>query len=137
MHRLGKPVHTQYALLPQTELPHRIVSIALAQDHTLALTSNGFVMSWGQNRFSQLGYVIESPDKESSHKAFSSTMGGDDIVQNTPKRILGPLKKENVVGVAASRMGSACWTVDSVWTWGTNSGQLGESKSYSFDATCH
>lgn len=127
--RLGRPVHTQYALLPQPDIQHRIVSVALAQDHTLVLTSAGVILSWGQNRFSQLGYVIESPERESAHKAFSSSMAADDLVQATPKRIVGPLKKELVVGVAASRMGSACWTADSVWTWGTNSGQLGYDKA--------
>src|SRR3954454_5510340 len=109
--RLGKPVHTQYALLPQSDLPYRIVSVALAQDHTLALTSHGFIMSWGQNRFAQLGYVIEPPEEKAAYKAFSASgITGEDTIQNTPKRIVGPLKKEHAIGVAASRMCSACWT---------------------------
>ena len=83
-------------------------------------------MSWGQNRFSQLGYVIEAA-ADTVHKAFNSS--SEDVqVQVQPKRILGPLKKEFVVGVAASRLSSACWTQDSIWTWGTNSGHLGYDK---------
>ncbi|KAI0071191.1 hypothetical protein K474DRAFT_1776321 [Panus rudis PR-1116 ss-1] len=38
-----------------------IVQLALGQDHTLALTASGEVLSWGLNRFSQLGYIVESP----------------------------------------------------------------------------
>lgn len=46
-------------------------------------------------------------------------------IQVSPKRIVGMLKKEFVKGVAAGRMASACWTEDSVYTWGTNAGHLG------------
>lgn len=127
--RLGKSTHSQYALLPQQDLAHLdIVSIALGQDHTLAVTSGGYIMSWGQNRFSQLGYVIEATT-ETVHKAFNTNASEDVQVQVQPKRVIGPLKKEFVVGVAASRLSSACWTNDSIWTWGTNSGHLGYDKA--------
>ena len=121
--RLGRTVHSQLALQPMNDLPHNIVSIALGQDHTLALTSGGYILSWGQNRFSQLGYAIEAPDRPLG-------AGKDDQeVQVSPKRIVGSLKKEFVKGVAAGRMASACWTADAVWTWGTNAGHLGYDKS--------
>ena len=98
------------------DLPHTIVSVALAQDHSLALTSGGYILSWGHNRFSQLGYVFEPADRKDEQE-----------IQISPKRIVGPLKKELVRGVAAGRMSSACWTAESVWTWGTNAGHLGQS----------
>jgi hypothetical protein len=102
-------------------------AIALGQDHTLAVTSGGYIMSWGQNRFSQLGYIIEAA-ADTVHKAFNNS--SEEVqVQVQPKRIIGPLKKEFVVGVAASRLSSACWTSDSIWTWGTNSGHLGYDKA--------
>jgi alpha-tubulin suppressor-like RCC1 family protein len=117
--RLGRSVHSQLALVPMPDLPHTIVSIALGQDHSLALTSGGFILSWGHNRFAQLGYVIEAPEKPVG-------FGKDDQdVQVSPRRIVGPLKKEWAKGVAAGRMSSACWTADAVWTWGTNAGHLG------------
>ncbi|KAK8869660.1 hypothetical protein IAR55_000228 [Kwoniella newhampshirensis] len=121
--RLGRSVHSQLSLLPMPDMPHTIVAIALGQDHTLALASGGYILSWGHNRFSQLGYVVEQPEKP--------LPGGrdDDLVQVSPKRIVGPLKKEMVRGVAASRMASACWTDDAVWTWGTNAGHLGYEKA--------
>lgn len=104
------------------------MSIALGQDHTLAVTSGGYILSWGNNRFSQLGYVIEAPT-DTVHKVFNSTPTEEAQIQVQPKRIIGPLKKEFVVGVAASRLSSACWTSDAVWTWGTNSGHLGHDKA--------
>ncbi|WVN86717.1 uncharacterized protein L203_101889 [Cryptococcus depauperatus CBS 7841] len=122
--RLGRSIHSQLALVPLPGLQHTIISIALGQDHTLALTSGGFVLSWGHNRFSQLGYVIEP-----SEKPAVMAKNGDDLVQITPKKIVGPLKKEFITGVAAGRMASACWSSDAVWTWGTNAGHLGYDKS--------
>ena len=96
---------------------HTIIAVALGQDHTLALTSSGTVLSWGLNRFSQLGYVVEAGAK------------GDDQVQATPKPILGPLRRERVIGVAACKTASACWTDAVLFTWGKNGGQLGYDKA--------
>lgn len=115
--RLGRNVHSQLALTPMPDFPHSIASVALGQDHTLALTTGGYILSWGHNRFSQLGYPIEQPE---------NTRGKEEVeIQVSPKRIVGMLKKEFVKGVAAGRMASACWTEDSVYTWGTNAGHLG------------
>jgi alpha-tubulin suppressor-like RCC1 family protein len=111
---LGPSQHTQYALMPLPETKHTIESVALGQDHTLALTSTGEVLSWGLNRFSQLGYVIE----------VSSGNKHDESIQASPRKV-GSLKKEVVKGVAACKTASACWTGTEVWTWGTNGGQLG------------
>ncbi|OCF36502.1 hypothetical protein I316_01751 [Kwoniella heveanensis BCC8398] len=122
--RLGRSIHSQLSLLPMPDMPHTITSIALGQDHTLALASGGYVLSWGHNRFSQLGYPIEVTEKP-----LGTGRDGDDLVQISPKRIVGPLKKEWVRGVAAGRMASACWTADAVWTWGTNAGHLGYDKA--------
>ncbi|KAH6915615.1 hypothetical protein BKA70DRAFT_1178804 [Coprinopsis sp. MPI-PUGE-AT-0042] len=116
--RLGPGQHTQYSFKPLSQLTSTVISVALGQDHSLALTKAGEVLSWGLNRFSQLGYVIESP-----------TGKHEEPIQPTPKKIFGPLKKEVVIGVAASKNASACWTVGEVFTWGTNTGHLGYDKS--------
>ncbi|OJA20708.1 hypothetical protein AZE42_06915 [Rhizopogon vesiculosus] len=116
--RLGPSQHTQYALMPLPEIKHTIESVALGQDHTLALTSTGEVLSWGLNRFSQLGYVIE----------VSSGGKHDESIQASPRKV-GSLRKEVVKGVAACKTASACWTGTEVWTWGTNGGQLGYDKA--------
>ncbi|KAA1470069.1 hypothetical protein DENSPDRAFT_797206 [Dentipellis sp. KUC8613] len=119
--RLG-PVsgqHTQIALSPVQGLDQKIISVALGQDHTLALTATGSVFSWGLNRFSQLGYAVEAPPG----------MHFDEPIQSVPRIITGPLRKEIVQGVAACKTASACWTETEVYTWGKNNGQLGYDKA--------
>ncbi|KAJ3576540.1 hypothetical protein NP233_g344 [Leucocoprinus birnbaumii] len=117
--RLGPYSHTQYTFKPLTQLSQTIISVALGQDHTLALTKAGEVLSWGLNRFSQLGYLVELP---------ANGRGTEEPIQYTPRKIQNSLRKEIVKGVAASKVASACWTDDSVYTWGTNFGQLGYDK---------
>ncbi len=107
--RLGAGITTaQYGLTPLS-CALSIVSVACAPDHTLALTNQGDVLSWGMNRYSQLGYVMEVA-----------------ACQTTPRKIAGALRGKTVLGVAACRTASAGWTKNIVYTWGTNSGQLGK-----------
>ncbi|KAK0467839.1 uncharacterized protein EV420DRAFT_1501521 [Desarmillaria tabescens] len=120
--RLGPGQHTQYSLTQLSQLNQTIVSVALGQDHTLALTDTGEVLSWGLNRFAQLGYIVET-------SSIASIGRIEEPIQSTPKKIVGQLKKEFVRGVAASKTSSACWTATEVFTWGTNNGQLGYDKS--------
>lgn len=91
----------------------------MGQDHTLALTKSGEVLSWGLNRFSQLGYVVEFSTR---NEGFGRL---EEPIQTTARKVLGPLRKEVVRGIAASKQASACWTSTDVFTWGTNNGQLG------------
>jgi len=106
----------QYTFKPISQLSQTIVSVALGQDHTLVLTRVGEVLSWGLNRFSQLGYPVDPPAAGRS----------EEPIQYTPRKVQGFLRKEVVKGVAASKYASACWTDNAVYTWGTNNGQLGE-----------
>ncbi|KAJ3552682.1 hypothetical protein NM688_g4024 [Phlebia brevispora] len=118
--RLGPGQHTQYSLVPVSQLPNTIVSVALGQDHTLALTNTGEVLSWGLNRFAQLGYVVETTTTMSSRV--------EEPIQATPRKVTAGLKGKFVLGVAACKTASACWTASEVYSWGTNSGQLGYDK---------
>jgi acyl CoA:acetate/3-ketoacid CoA transferase len=68
-----------------------------------------------------LGYVVEVSNTASNRL--------EEPIQYVPKRVVGLLKKEVVLGVAASKNASACWTKETVFTWGTNSGQLGTTTS--------
>lgn len=120
--RLGPGQHTQYSLKTLPQLYETIVSVALGQDHTLALTKSGEVLSWGLNRFSQLGYVVEPT---TANVTFGRL---EEPIQATARKVLGPLRKEVVRGIAASKGASACWTSADVYTWGTNNGQLGYDK---------
>lgn len=120
--RLGPAQHTQYSLNPMASLNLDIARVALGQDHTLALTRSGEVYSWGLNRFSQLGYVVEALPTANGRL--------EEPIQSIPKRVVGLLRREVVRGVAASKNASACWTNDAVFTWGTNTGQLGKHIFY-------
>ena len=135
--RLGSiSQHTQYSFSPlrDTQLANEaaIVSVALGTDHTLALTNAGIVLSFGSNRFAQLGYVIESSNSSGVSASGTGTAltvaGQGQQTQMTPRRVVGRLKKEVVKGVAACRTASACWTDTDCYTWGTNGGQLGYDK---------
>ena len=106
--RLGQTQHTQYDFISM-QAPQKIVKVALGQDHTLALTDSGEVMSWGLNRFSQLGYVVESAD----------------LIQPTARKIAGPLRGKKINGIAACKTASVCWSVHELFAWGTNNGQFG------------
>jgi len=115
-HRLGPGggQHTQPSLLPAVNSHFRFTAIALGQDHTLALTADGTVFSWGLGRFSQLGYQVPAP-----------------YVQSSPRAVAGPLKRERVRGIAACKSASACWTDTVLYMWGKNNGQFGYDKNAS------
>ncbi|KAI0630756.1 hypothetical protein C8Q77DRAFT_224911 [Trametes polyzona] len=117
--RLGPGQHTQYIPIPLPGFNQTVASVASGQDHTLILAKSGEVYSWGLNRFSQLGYVVETVAGTRS----------DEPIQSTPRKIAGPLKSRTVIGVAACKTASACWTVNEVFTWGTNNGQLGYDRA--------
>ena len=114
-HRLGGNQNTQYTLTSLQQLDNHIIAVACGQDHTLALTQNNEILSWGLNRFAQLGYVIEN----------MSAQKGEEPIQIAPRKVVGLLRGKKIIGIAACRMASVGWTSTGVYTWGTNSGQLG------------
>lgn len=91
----------------------KIVAIALGQDHSLAITDQGEIFSWGSNALGQLGLGAPKSSKP------------EECVEVTPKQIFGPLKREIIYGVAASRIHSVAHTSDGLYTFGKNEGQLG------------
>lgn len=90
----------------------KVIQIALGQNHTMAVIDTGEVWSWGSNSYSQLGYTLPEPPK------------GEEPVCLSPRQVFGPLKKEIVLGVAASTMHSVAHTNSGLWVWGKNAGQL-------------
>ena len=86
-------------------------AVAVGPDHTLMVTVDGKLYSWGSNTCGQLGYST------------------DDKNQLSPRNVLLP-KQELVLGVAASKIHSAAFTnTGSLYQWGTNVGQLGFASS--------
>ncbi|KAJ8128782.1 hypothetical protein O1611_g4851 [Lasiodiplodia mahajangana] len=92
----------------------KVTAVALGQNHTLAITSEGELWSWGSNSHSQLGYTLPPPIKPD-----------EEPISATPRQVFGPLKKEIILGVAASSIHSVVHTGSSLFCWGKNSGQLG------------
>lgn len=90
-----------------------VTSVALGQDHTVAVCSSGEVFTWGANKYGQLGYELpEVP-------------GQDVPLQLVPRQIYGLIKKEQIIGAAASSLHSAIYTASGLYTFGKNEGQLG------------
>ncbi|KAF2468489.1 uncharacterized protein BDR25DRAFT_231544 [Lindgomyces ingoldianus] len=92
----------------------KVSGIALGQNHTLAITDEGEIYSWGNNAFGQLGYTLPKP-----------SVKDDDPISTIPRQIFGPLKREIIIGIAASRIHSVAHTTASLYTFGKNEGQLG------------
>ncbi|KAM4865640.1 inhibitor of Bruton tyrosine kinase isoform 1-T2 [Thomomys bottae] len=82
--------------------------VAASKDHTVVLTEDGCVYTFGLNTFHQLG-IIPPPSS-----------------CNVPRQIQAKyLKGRTVIGVAAGRFHTVLWTRDAVYTMGLNGGQLG------------
>lgn len=92
----------------------RVVNVGLGQNHTIAISSQGEVFTWGANSFGQLGYALPA-----------SRLNDKEPVQLLPRQVFGIIKREIVVGAAASRVHSVVHTASSVFTFGKNDGQLG------------
>ncbi|XP_058601857.1 inhibitor of Bruton tyrosine kinase isoform X2 [Onychostoma macrolepis] len=89
-------------------LSHHCSQIAAARDHTVVLTEEGYVYTFGLNTHHQLGLA---PPPASSQ---------------VPKQVTSKsLKGRSVIGVAAGRFHTVLWTRDAVYTIGLNGGQLG------------
>ncbi|OXB75543.1 UNVERIFIED_CONTAM: hypothetical protein H355_013543 [Colinus virginianus] len=87
---------------------HQCSQIAAAKDHTVVLTEDGCVYTFGLNTFHQLGIVPPSANC------------------NVPRQVQAKnLKGRMVIGVAAGRFHTVLWTKEAVYTMGLNGGQLG------------
>ncbi|KAI4726313.1 hypothetical protein E4T49_05943 [Aureobasidium sp. EXF-10728] len=106
----------------------KIATVALGQNHTLAVDDRGEVFSWGSNGYGQLGYTLPK-----------TGIMDEDPVSCVPAQIFGPLKREIVIGVAASRIHSVAYTSTSLYTFGKNEGQLGivdsDARSLEYQVT--
>ncbi|XP_017933565.2 inhibitor of Bruton tyrosine kinase isoform X1 [Manacus vitellinus] len=87
---------------------HQCSQIAAAKDHTVILTEDGYVYTFGLNTFHQLG-ILPPPSNCS-----------------VPRQVQAKnLKGRMVIGVAAGRFHTVLWTKEAVYTMGLNGGQLG------------
>lgn len=87
---------------------HNCSQVAAAKDHTVVLTEDGCVYTFGLNIFHQLGII---PPPASC---------------NVPRQMQAKyLKGRTIIGVAAGRFHTVLWTREAVYTMGLNGGQLG------------
>ncbi|KAI7868992.1 hypothetical protein BDF14DRAFT_1786675 [Spinellus fusiger] len=108
----GKIADTQLSLLPM-QWSEPISSVALGKDHTIAITKSGNVISFGSNRYGQLGYEVEAVKDESP-------------MQLWPRKVqAAALKRQPIIGATASNVHSVVYTRNEVYTFGYNQGQLG------------
>ncbi|KAF8537762.1 regulator of chromosome condensation 1/beta-lactamase-inhibitor protein II [Trichophaea hybrida] len=91
----------------------RVQEVALGQDHTVVVLDGGEVWTWGSNQAGQLGYAL--PQKTSKEESN----------QCTPRQVFGLIKREPIIGCAASRIHTAVFTENALFTFGKNDGQLG------------
>jgi inhibitor of Bruton tyrosine kinase len=94
-------------------LDKRVTQIALGLNHSMAITSTGELWTWGSNAVSQLGYALPPPMKPD-----------EEPISATPRQVFGPLKKEVILGIAASSIHSVAHTGSALYCWGKNVGQL-------------
>ncbi|CAN9514113.1 unnamed protein product [Ophioblennius macclurei] len=108
--RLGHGDEQTYLIPRKVEglMSHHCSQVAAARDHTVVLTEEGYVYTFGLNTFHQLGLA---PPPASAH---------------VPKQVFSKtLKGRMVIGVAAGRFHTVLYTREAVYTIGLNGGQLG------------
>lgn len=100
-------------------------AIALGQNHSVAVVGEGELWTWGMNTDSQLGYILPPPAKSD-----------EEPMSLSPRQVFGTLKKETVLGAAASAIHSVAHTGAAMYCWGRNLGQLAlmdaDSRSLEF-----
>lgn len=90
-------------------------AIAASESHSLAVTVEGDLYSWGSDRFGQLGLGTVGGPTDASNR-----------IVTAPRRV-DSLRKMAVVTAAAGEAHSLCYTKDGdLYVWGSNQhGQLG------------
>ncbi|XP_050880850.1 ultraviolet-B receptor UVR8 isoform X2 [Lathyrus oleraceus] len=100
----------------------KVVDVAAGESHTLLLTGDGSVYSWGRGMFGRLGLGSQKDEFFPVKVNFENPSGSGDCVK--------------IVGIAAGAYHSLALAEDgSVWCWGYNIyGQLGISEEDSHDS---
>lgn len=107
---------TQFTLRPLSPplLPKkRVEKVAVGLDHTVAVVEGGEVWTWGGNKWGQLGYTVQQKTTK------------EEPIQTVPRQVFGELKREIIIGCAASTIHTIVFTSTALFAFGKNEGQLG------------
>ncbi|EGW33740.1 uncharacterized protein SPAPADRAFT_135574 [Spathaspora passalidarum NRRL Y-27907] len=98
-----------------------VKSVAVSNNHSLALTQGNEVYSWGLNSFNQLGY--DTPTTKKSSNDFL------DSFRSVPSLVTGDLRKNKnqIKNICVSKIHSVAYTKNELFFWGLNVGQMGIS----------
>jgi len=126
--------------VPQTA-HERIVAIAAAENHTIALAHSGTVFTFGSNEAGQLGSDdpahrpsgIPSSSSSPVLRPIRSPVAGDSAAAQEATtglvcRLTG-LRGKGLVGCAAANRHSVVFARNAIYTFGENNGQLGHPRS--------
>ncbi|CUM63510.1 uncharacterized protein PRCAT00001086001 [Priceomyces carsonii] len=102
----------------------KVKEIAISNHHSIALTSDNEIYTWGLNNFFQLGPLVSC--------SASATLGGfkdqKEAFDATPREVLcGDLRRNThfIRGIAASNVHSLAFAKNDIFFWGLNLGQMG------------
>ncbi|KAF4719948.1 hypothetical protein FOZ62_030515 [Perkinsus olseni] len=106
----------------------KVIDIATAIRHSVAVTDSGHVYCWGNNDVDQLGLAIEESQEACLERAYDHRTGGTFTYATRPT-LIGSLKRQ---GIRASMVGCTNFSTvvvtddDRIFAWGLNSrGQCG------------
>lgn len=114
--------------------PYSVSKVSLGLDHTVVVLRNGEVWTWGLSKHGQLGYatgktaLAGGSDGHAKNKKTGQGHSGleeAELIQPTPRRVVDNIKRENIIGCAASRIHTVLHTHDTLYVFGKNEGQLG------------
>eukprot|EP01097_Dermamoeba_algensis_P004192 TRINITY_DN2776_c0_g1_i1.p1 TRINITY_DN2776_c0_g1~~TRINITY_DN2776_c0_g1_i1.p1 ORF type:complete len:760 (+),score=193.66 TRINITY_DN2776_c0_g1_i1:75-2354(+) len=123
------------SLLPS----HVIVQVATGLSHSIAITQNGHVFSWGENNYGQLGYQTSSPHSPSLSSSSSSSLSSSSLSgsitngrvssKSVPKKI-EKLTSHHILSIACGDNHSlALNNTGEIFSWGHGEfGQLGNGE---------
>jgi inhibitor of Bruton tyrosine kinase len=123
--------HEETAFVP-TEVKadgfSRVSAIAAGPDHTIAITEDGRVWTWGSNQYGQLGLHSLKRDARFliNGAGYATDSSEERSICNYPNEVTSGLKRVRVDGCAASKYHSVVFSdAGLVYSWGFNNGQLG------------
>ena len=127
--------------IPVNNPNDEIVNCALGRDHSLLVRRDGQVWVFGNNSYGQCGVPLKISESISGPLSPCMSPKSPESkkydCQVLPFLLKSAIKKEHIIGAAASKVHSILYTATNVYSFGLNNGQLGypsfsESSSISW-----